>query len=313
MMDGKTQRFCHLDGPSTLCYPLRMTSKPTPAPIWVIGALNLDICGIPGADLKLHDSNPGRVSMSSGGVGHNIARHIAAQGLPVELISLTGDDYAGTLLRHYCAQEGIGHAHVRTLPGASSVYMSLQDEQGDMVAAINDMQLLDRFDPAQVAPLLDMINASPLVVMDANLPQATLSWLVDAIQAPILLDPVSGIKAARVRDIVGRFAAIKPNALEAQLLSGEREPDRQMDWFLSSGVRYIFISAGEGGVYYASGATRGHLPATPMDAPNCNGAGDSMCAGIAIGMARGMDVEACAALGIQTVTQHLISQGGILK
>ena len=39
----------------------------------VIGAVNMDLSGTPAAALRSGDSNPGRVTLSAGGVGRNIA------------------------------------------------------------------------------------------------------------------------------------------------------------------------------------------------------------------------------------------------
>lgn len=284
----------------------------TPAPVIVIGALNMDIYGMPGDGFRLRDSCPGRVMLGAGGVGHNIARHLAAQGVPVELVAALGCDDAAELLERRCAKESVGLRHVLRLPGTSSSYVCIHDAQGDMVAAINDMLLPERLRWEMLAPLLPVIDAAPLVVMDANLPEETIHWLARTAQAPLLLDPVSGFKAERVRAVIGRFAAVKPNALEAAVLSGEEEPARAAAWFLSQGVKQAFISLGEKGVYYADALSEGLLPATRMRAPNCTGAGDAMTAGIAMGMLRGASAVDCARIGIATVAGHLCAQGGVM-
>ena len=41
--------------------------------IVVIGGVNCDISGTPGAALRMGDSNPGRITFTPGGVGRNIA------------------------------------------------------------------------------------------------------------------------------------------------------------------------------------------------------------------------------------------------
>lgn len=282
------------------------------SPVVVIGALNLDMNGIAKGDLRMHDSNPGRVVLTPGGVGHNISRHLAKAGFDVELISILGDDYAANILSRYCSAEGIGLGFSTRYPGPSSTYLSIQTESGEMAVAINDMSLMDAFAPSYLQRHLDMICAAPLVCADANLPQETLEWLARECKAPLLLDPVSGFKAERARHVIRYFTAIKPNALEAEVITGTREPARAADWFLAQGVRQVYISQGAEGVYWADANGSGQIPAPAMQVDNTSGAGDAMSAGIGIGMLRGLDTAGCATLGVQTVTTYLQKQGGIL-
>ena len=47
----------------------------------VVGAANIDIGGFPQGRIALQDSNPGRVILSAGGVGRNIACNLARLGV----------------------------------------------------------------------------------------------------------------------------------------------------------------------------------------------------------------------------------------
>lgn len=289
-----------------------MSSQPT-TPLIVLGALNLDICGISGQALRLHDSNPGRITMSAGGVGHNIARHLAVQGHAVELISLLGDDHTADILSRHCAAEGIGLRHALQRPSPSSTYLCIHDIGGELAVAVNDMSLLDLFTPVLLEPLLPTINGAQVAVTDANLPQETLELLARKATVPLFLDPVSTFKAERVRGCIGAFTAIKPNLLEAQHLTGAQTAEEAAAWFLAKGVQQVYISLGADGLYYASQGQQGHLSAPSLDAPNTNGAGDALCAGIVTGMLQGLSTAGCAALGLQSVSKHLVQQGGTTR
>ena len=73
----------------------------------VIGGLNLDIAGLCGQIYREKDSNIGTVELSAGGVGHNIAQNLAKLGVPVELITVYGDDHFGRILEEECKKDGI--------------------------------------------------------------------------------------------------------------------------------------------------------------------------------------------------------------
>ena len=68
--------------------------------IAVIGSANMDIGGYSHGPLTPGDSNPGRVRLSVGGVGCNIARNLALLGARVRfLTALGGDVYADAIER----------------------------------------------------------------------------------------------------------------------------------------------------------------------------------------------------------------------
>ena len=58
----------------------------------VVGGVNMDIGGISHAQLVSADSNPGRVRISLGGVGRNIAHNMALMGLDVRMVTVLGGD-----------------------------------------------------------------------------------------------------------------------------------------------------------------------------------------------------------------------------
>ena len=75
-------------------------------PITVIGGANVDLCGSAAGPVIPKDSNPGRVRMTAGGVGRNIAESLARLGLPVRLLCALGRDEQGAFLDRQCRQAG---------------------------------------------------------------------------------------------------------------------------------------------------------------------------------------------------------------
>jgi pseudouridine kinase len=63
--------------------------------ISIIGGITADIEGHPYKQLIQGDSNPGRITMSYGGVGRNITENLARMGASVSFISVAGADFAG--------------------------------------------------------------------------------------------------------------------------------------------------------------------------------------------------------------------------
>ncbi len=225
----------------------------------------------------------------------------------MELLTAIGDDEKATLIEFYCQKERIGLTHALRLPGASSAYLCVHDENGDMIIAINDMALMDALPSDPPEAWLSIIQHSPLAILDANLPVPLFEAIVYAAKAPLLLDPVSTFKAERARRVIGRFAAVKPNRLEAKQLSGEDDPIKAAKWFHAQGVQKVFISLGADGVYFSDEGTQGILLAPQVAASDYTGAGDAMTGGIAYGMLMGHNAKGCALSGMEAVSDHLQS------
>lgn len=61
----------------------------------IIGGITTDIEGNPYGQLIMGESNPGKISMSYGGVGRNITENLARLGAEVGFVSVAGDDFTG--------------------------------------------------------------------------------------------------------------------------------------------------------------------------------------------------------------------------
>lgn len=273
--------------------------------ISVVGGVNLDVLGQTSGPFQQHDSLMGSVRFLCGGVGHNIAAQAVRTGADVALYTVFGNDRNAEWLRQCCHQEGIRIDHAATLTGSSPVYVAIHGPDGDMMTAVNDMRLLDSFSTDLVSEMLDSINDSDVCVIDANLPGESICYLADHVEVPLVCDPVSVAKSKRILPVLNRLAAIKPNLLEAQAMTGADTPEECAQVLLASGSKMVFISLGKEGLYYADASNSGFLrPVSVTSAPQ-NGAGDAMTAGIASGVGLGYSADKCARLGMETVSRFL--------
>ena len=187
----------------------------------VVGGVNLDIGGTPFAPLVGQDSNPGRVRTSLGGVGRNIAHNMALLGLDVRLITALGDDLNAQKITTSCIELGIDLAPSLQVPGGTtSTYLFLTNEKGDMALAVSDMEIYDHLTPRYLSTKEQLLNNARLVVCDTNIPAETLQWIAENCRAPVFVDPVSTAKAGKVKPVLGKLHTLKPNRIEAELLSG---------------------------------------------------------------------------------------------
>lgn len=265
----------------------------------------MDILGMPQGALRLRDSNIGKVSMRPGGVGRNVAERIAALGEKCELFTVFGTDAMAESLKRDCEKKRIDISHALTAEGSTCVYLCLHDESGDMLAAVNDMALTERLTPAYAAEALHDMEGVSLCVLDANPPVETVRFIAEHAAIPVMMDAVSCAKLDRARAVLSRIAAIKPNLLEAQTLTGESEPRDCARALLQKGVGRVFISLGGDGLCCADGTMCEIVPVKKQtDAPK-TGAGDALCAGLAVALAYGEKTLECAKYGMQCAADFL--------
>ena len=263
----------------------------------VVGGVNIDIGGRSDAPLIYRDSNPGCVGVSLGGVGRNIAHNLSLLGMKVRLMTALGDDAHAEQIRRSCRELGIDLSLSLTVPGrATSTYLYLEDSSGELALAVTDTRLCDHITPEYVSLRMETLNGAAAVFADANLTTETLACIAKHCTAPLFTDPVSVKKAGKVKDILGRIHTLKPNRNEAELLAGVKITDEAslkeaIDALLDTGLRRLFLSMGEHGVYAAEGDQRIMLPPCPAAVRSTNGAGDAFTAALGWAYLNGMSLE----------------------
>ena len=270
----------------------------------VVGGVNVDIGGKPFAPPVAADSNPGIVSVSLGGVGRNIAHNLSLMGTDVRLLTAYGDDIHGHRVAASCSELGIDLSHARRISGGTtSTYLYLMDEQGEMVLAVSDMEICKKITPTYLSAHLGLLQNAQVIICDANIPEESLIYLAENCAGPLFCDPVSTVKAEKLRPILHKIHTLKPNRLEAELLSGVKietveDVAKAADALLALGVHRVFISMGADGVYAAMGSQRILLPNLPGNAVNTTGCGDAFMAALAWAYLEGMDLKETALAGL---------------
>ena len=272
--------------------------------VTVVGGVNVDIGGRPEAALVARDSNPGAVHSSLGGVGRNIAHNMALLGLDTRLLTAFGDDLNAQKLAASCGELGIDISQSPVIPGGrTSTYLFINDERGDMALAVSDMEIYRHLTPQALAQRHKLLDASQVVVIDTNIPEESIAWLAENCAAPLFADPVSTAKAVKLKPVLGKLHTLKPNRLEAELLSGvpitgEASLNKAADALLETGLRRVFISLGAEGVFAADHSGRVQLPCLPAELVNATGCGDAFMAAIAWAYLRGTDLADTARAGL---------------
>lgn len=266
-----------------------------------IGAANVDICGRSSQPVIQHDSNPGRMNISAGGVTRNICENLARLGGSVRLISAIGSDIYGRMIREDSTAAGIDMSQCMVMENqSSSAYISILDDHGEMYVALSDMSILQNMSMEFIRRREGAIKGAKLIIFDPALPVDVIDGITMLYggSIPLFCDPVSSAYATRLKPFVGRVHTLKPNLMELGVLSSHKTDTLDgakaaCDVLLNQGVQRIFVSLGQGGCLYMDRS--GNVIARslrPVDKViNASGAGDAFMGAVAYGYLMDMDID----------------------
>ncbi len=257
----------------------------------VIGGANMDILGTPSHNLIMEDSNPGTISLSSGGVGRNIAENLAYMDLDVKLLTAIGNDVYGSKLSSQTNEAGVDTHYIKISDHyPTSLYMSILDEKGDMKVALSHMDITNTIDRAYIRKHKSLIEKAVLLILDLNLPEATIEYVMETFHDQrIIIDTVSVTKSAKIKPYLHNVYAIKPNRKEAEAiletsLSSDKDIESALFSLKEKGVKEPMISLGPSGIAFIENNKMKIAKPPLVDVINANGAGDAFTAGISYGL-----------------------------
>lgn len=281
----------------------------------VLGASIMDIFGFSTSNYRAYNSTPGKIKMSFGGVCRNIAENSARIGINTKFLSVLGDDECGKSILEHSREIGYNMEDSMIIKGASTpTYLAILDENGEMVSAISDMKSLNAMTEEFIDSKKELIKNAKYVVVDSDNPKI-LSYILKNFskETNFILDPVSAEKATWVKDMIKDFHTIKPNRHEAEILAGFPIKDtedliRASNYFLSLGIKKVYISLDSEGIFYNNGKQCGKVKALDVIVKNVTGAGDSFVAGIGHGYMNKLDevdiVKFSMAMSIITIADE---------
>lgn len=289
--------------------------------IAVFGGAHIDrrgrIAGVtaPGA------SNPGRWFEEAGGGGFNAARNLARLGHRVRMISPRGGDAAGETVAAAAAAAGVIDCPFTFLDRKTPSYTAILENDGNLVIALADMELYELFSPRrlQQRAMREILAGSDLVLMDANLPEETLTALVNLtsgdnrIVAGIAVSPA---KVMRFRRCLGGLSFLFMNEAEARALTGTDAaeaanwPSLLREAGLTGGV---VTRGGSAAVAFNRSETCVIVPPALPALADVTGAGDALASGFLAARLSGLDLAGClrhgiAAAGITLRSPFAVSQ-----
>lgn len=267
------------------------------AKIVVVGSSNRDLTlacsGLPrpgqtvrGAELRI----------SAGGKGANQAVAAARVGVRVSFIGLYGDDEWGESARAGLEREGIDVRFFRRragVPSGVALILIGGEDRENIIAVARSAN--DEMTPGDIRRAEELFTAAGAVVAQLEIPLAAVTAAAEMagnMGTPFILNPAPAMELPE--SLLRSVHTLIPNETEAEILSGEAEPECAAGVLLAKGCRRVVITLGARGALIAEEGEICRIPAPDVRPVDTVGAGDCFVGWMAAGLARGLPAPEAA-------------------
>lgn len=274
--------------------------------IVVIGAVYVDVKGYPEANFIPTGRNAGRVEHVHGGVGRNVVEDIANCELRPTFVSLVDESGDGQDVIRKLNNHKVNTEYVWQTRDGMGTWLAVFDNDGDVAASISKRPNL-----MPIAEILDqhgdeIFAAADSVIIEIDLDKDIVKRVFKLAKKhdKKVFSVVGNMSIAlERRDFMKSIDCFVCNIQEAGMLFFDDYSDKcpeDLVGILSERVQAAQINSmivtlgGDGAVYADREGGRGYCPARKVEVKDTTGAGDSFCAGVAIGLTYGKSLgEAC--------------------
>ncbi len=269
---------------------------PNGSDVLVVGSINMDLMLEVGAAPRPGETVLARgAALLPGGKGANQAVAARRLGLRVRMAGLVGDDAVGWALRRGLEQEGVltdTVGEVRGMSGMAAISLTPDGENAITVAPGANREL----SPERILALPDAVFACKALLLQLEVPLETAASAARRARAAgafVLLNPSP--PGRQMADLLALADWLVPNRLEAEILTGSRDPSTAARSLLALGPRAVFVTLGAQGVLVVTGEEERLVPAPKVQPVDTTGAGDAFLGALAYGFCAGQDPFAAAA------------------
>lgn len=291
--------------------------------IVVIGMIFVDIKGYPEGAFIPTGRNVGRVERIHGGVGRNVAEDIANCELRPTLVSLVDESGDGEDVLKKLNNHKVNTRYIRKTQDGMGTWLAVFDNDGDVAASISkrpDMQpMLDILDTQGD----EIFSQADSVIVEIDLDKEIIKRVFRLAQKhdKKVYAVVGNMSIAlERRDFLKSTDCLVCNLQEAGMLFfddfSQREPLEMVD-ILAQKVQaaqipgMIVTMGGDGAVYASLAGEKGFCPARKVDVKDTTGAGDSFCAGAAIGLTYGKTMAQACEIGSMLAASVIVTMEAV--
>ena len=291
--------------------------------IVVIGAVFVDIKGYPTGAFIPTGRNAGEIQQIHGGVGRNVVEDVANCELRPTFISLvdhsgTGADVVAKLKNHK-----VNTDYIWATDDGLGTWLAVFNEDGDVYASISK-----RPDLRPIADILDkhgdeIFRDADSIIIEIDIDKSVVKRVFALAQKyhVKVFAVVSNMSIAlERRDFLQSIDCFVCNVQEAGILFADDYSaftPAEMEKTLLSKVKaaripsMIVTMGGDGAVYATCDGQSGFCPARNVAVNDTTGAGDAFCAGAAIGLTYGKDLQEACRIGALLAASVIVTSENV--
>lgn len=291
--------------------------------IVVIGAVFVDIKGYPESAYIPAGRNVGRVEQIHGGVGRNVAEDVANCELRPTFVSLVDESGTGMDVIRKLKSHKVNTDYIRSTRDGMGTWLAVFDNDGDVVASISK-----RPDLLPIADILERYgdeifrDADSIIIeidIDKEIVKKTFKFAKKYNKRVYAVVANMSIALER-RDFLQSIDCFVCNLQEAGILFSDdytsKTPAEMID-IISRKVEaaripsMIVTMGSEGAVYASMAGEKGFCPARKVEVKDTTGAGDSFCAGAAIGLTYGKSLAEACEIGAHLAASVIVTSENV--
>jgi len=252
--------------------------------------------------------NPGETvvgndfKMIVGGKGFNQAVAAARAGASVDMIGRVGGDTFGDAFLEYLTEEGIHAGSVTRDPNlGTGVGLPVVERDGSNAIVIVP-RANSATNPEDIQASARAIAESDVLLLQLEVDaraSAEAAAIAREAGSIVVLNPAPGDRI--LPQLASLADVLIPNEVEAAHLSdlppGSSETDIARSILDRYNLRAVLLTLGERGVLVVTESDAHQIPASPMQAVDTVGAGDTFCGAFAAAIAEGQELRAAATFG----------------
>lgn len=289
----------------------------------VIGAVFVDIKGYPQSSFIPAGRNVGNVEQIHGGVGRNVAEDIANCELRPTFVSLVDESGTGADVIRKLKSHRVNTDYIRRTRDGMGTWLAVFNNDGDVAASISKRPNL-----LPIADILDrqgdeiFQSADSIVIeidMDKDIVKRTFR-LAKKYGKPVYAVVANMSIALERRDFLQSTDCFVCNLQEAGILFSDDysgKTPKEMTSIIAEKVHAARIPAmivtmgAEGAVYADLRGDSGYCPARNVEVKDTTGAGDSFCAGAAIGLTYGKSLKEACEIGAMLAASVIVTSENV--
>ncbi len=291
--------------------------------IVVIGAVFVDIKGYPESNFIPTGRNVGKVEQVHGGVGRNVAEDIANCELRPTFVSLVDNSGTGIDVVRKLNSHKVNTDYIRQTRDGMGAWLAVFDNDGDVCASIskrpNLLPIADTLDQQGDEIFQDADSIIIEIDVDKEIVKRTFK-LAKKYNKKVFAVVANMSIALERRDFLQSIDCFVCNILEAGILFSDDYSEKTTDEMVEIISRkvqaanipsMIVTMGGEGAVYADIHGDKGFCPARKVKVKDTTGAGDSFCAGAAIGLTYGKNLAESCEIGAHLAASVIVTSENV--